>query len=171
METTEEWRAVEGFPNCEVSSLGRVRSLFRGGCRVRAQYRNENGYMIVGLQNKRLKVHRRVHVLVMAAFVGPKPERMDVNHIDGCKQNNRPDNLEYMSRSDNHRHAFRLGLAKSPFQRRGEKHCRSILKDCDVIALRNEFTQGQSRRDLSARYGVSYYTVWDITTRRSWTHI
>jgi hypothetical protein len=93
---------------------------------------------------------------------------MDVNHKDGNKQNNRADNLEYLSRSDNHRHAFKLGLAKSPFTGvRGDAHRNTKITDADVITLRKAFTEGVSRRTLAAQYGLSYYTVWDITTGRS----
>lgn len=171
MDKIEEWRPIEGYPN-EVSNLGRVRSLFRGGCFVRKQIVNDNGYatitMQVGYFKKRMKVHR----LVAAAFIGPIPEKMDVNHIDGNKLNNCVENLEYLTRSDNHRHAFKLGLSKSPFTgRKGETTFRAKLRDSDVETLRKDYASGISRRSLADRYGISYYTVWDITMRHSWTHI
>ena len=168
----ETWKGVDGFPNTEVSSAGNLRSLFRGGCKPRSVHRNENGYVIVSLQNKNIRKCFRVHVLVAAAFIGPKPPRMDVNHIDGNKANNEAGNLEYVTRSENHRHAFRLGLAKSPFTGRiGEKHFAAKLTDRDVISMRELFANGVPRHDLAEKFGLSYYTVWDITTRRSWKHI
>lgn len=172
MSDREIWKPVEGFPNTEISNLGRVRSLFRGGCKIRPTHANQNGYLIVALQNKSLRLKKRVHVLVAAAFIGPKPPRMDVNHIDGNKANNEAGNLEYVTRSENHRHAFRLGLAKSPFTGRvGEKHFAAKLTDRDVISMRELFANGVPRHDLAEKFGLSYYTVWDITTRRSWKHI
>lgn len=179
MEEIEIWRPIQSCSGYEASSLGRIRSTrwsinrfhraMADAPRIKAQSINENGYCTLQVGHGK---RRRVHVLVAEAFLGPKPPRMDVNHIDGNKANNRPDNLEYLSRSDNHRHAFKLGLSKSPFTgRMGAKHFMAKLTDRDVLALREDFSAGVSRRDLAIKYGISYYTVWDITTRRSWTHI
>jgi hypothetical protein len=167
----EKWLPVNGFPNSEVSSLGRVRSLFRGTGNIRSQYVNARGYLIVGMQRKTFRKHARVHRLVAAAFLGPIPDGMDVNHKDGNKKNNRADNLEFMTRSENCKHSFSIGLSYTPFRERGEKHCRSVLRENDVIDIRKQFSEGRSRRDLASKYRVSYYTVWDITERRSWAHV
>jgi hypothetical protein len=169
--SVELWASVVGFPNTEVSSLGRVRSLFRGQCRIRPPQPHQHGYVTVSLQNKTVKKRARIHVLVAEAFIGPKLEGMDVNHRDGVKTNNRVDNLEYMTRSENCKHGFRIGLSYTPFKKRGEEHIRSVLRDADVRTIRQEHANGISRRALATRFGISYYTVWDITKRRSWTHI
>lgn len=172
METVEVWKPVEGFPNAEVSNLGRVRSLFRGVVKLRSVHLNDHGYFIITLQNKTIKKRARVHVLVAAAFIGPKLPRMDVNHIDGNKANNAASNLEYVTRSENHRHAFRLGLAKSPFTGRvGEKHFAAKLTEPDVLSIRESFANGVPRKVLAAKFAISSCTVWDIVKRRSWTHI
>lgn len=168
MSINELWLPVNGFPNTEVSDLGRVRSLFRGSLKMRSLFTRPDGYVTLQLQNKQERRNYRVHVLVMEAFVGPKPPGLDVNHKDGDKGNNRLSNLEYITRSENHRHAFRLGLAKSPFTGvSGDAHHNTKITDADVRALRESFAQGVSRRTLATRYGLSYYTVWDITTGRS----
>lgn len=171
-EQIEIWKPVTDFPNTEVSNLGRVRSLFRGGCKIRSLIKHENGYLTVGLQRGRIKKRARVHILVANAFVGPNPAKLDVNHKDGDKTNNRADNLEYVTRSENLKHAFKMGLAwYTPFRERGENKPNTTLRDQDVITMREEFAKGVSRHDLAARYKISYYTVWDITARRRWTHI
>lgn len=53
-----------------------------------------------------------VHTLVAEAFLGPRPVGLEINHIDGVATNNRSDNLEYCTRRENMRHAYRLGLSK-----------------------------------------------------------
>lgn len=63
-----------------------------------------NGYMVVNLGRKTYYVHR----LVCEAFVGNIPSGMNVNHKDGNKQNNRIDNLEIVTSSQNHLHAFEV---------------------------------------------------------------
>ena len=70
----------------------------------------KGGYQHIVFSRNGVVTDRLVHVLVAEAFIGPKPQRHDVNHMDGNKQNNRPENLEYCTRGDNHRHAYRTGL-------------------------------------------------------------
>lgn len=104
------WRPVVGYEGLyEVSNTGRVRSLYDAR---HQKYRvkelkpgaNRYGYLMVGLhKNGKQKLHT-VHSLVMAAFVGPRPEGYDVNHIDECKSNNRVENLEYCTRRENNNH-------------------------------------------------------------------
>lgn len=168
----EEWKKVPDFPNTLVSNYGRLRSLFRGGDKIRSLIIGSNGYVEVTLQCGRYKRRYKVHVLVAEHFLGSKPAGLDCNHIDGVKTNNHVSNLEYVTRSENLKHAFRLGLATSPFTgRKGETVYNSKLRDQDVIAMREQYAKGVTRRDLATQYKISYYTVWDITTRKSWTHI
>lgn len=168
----EVWKPVDGFPNTEVSNLGRVKSLFRGQDRIRKTQAHQCGYEVVKLQCGNFRKWCRVHVLVMEAFIGPKPKGWDVNHIDGCKQNNRLENLEYVTRSYNHKHAFQLGLAKSPFRHyQGSKHPGSKVKESDVHTMREMFAQGIPRRSIAEKFDISPYTVWDIVKRRSWKHV
>jgi hypothetical protein len=50
--------------------------------------------------------------MVAAAFHGVPVERLDVNHIDGDRLNNRPENLEWCTRAENMAHAMRTGLLR-----------------------------------------------------------
>lgn len=175
----ELWIAIPSLPGYEASNFGNIRSFrwtvnrnhsaYAQIAQLKKIFVNENGYCIVGIgHSKRM----RVHVLVAEAFLGPKPGKLDVNHKDGNKQNNRPENLEYITRSDNCRHGFELGLSFTSFREyQGSKHPLSKLEDSDVRAIREDYSNGISRRDLATKYGISYYTVWDITERRRWTHI
>ncbi len=105
----EGWRPVVGFEDVyEVSDAGRVR---RGG-HVLIPLRNSAGYRAVQLWRDGRPTTRLIHVLVAAAFLGPAPEGQDVNHCDGDKTHNAVANLEYVTRSENNRHAYRLGLRK-----------------------------------------------------------
>lgn len=116
---TEEWKPVVGFENhYEVSSLGAIRRLTDGLRRgikagfVIKQHVIKSGYVIVGLYNRDTgKRHSlQVHNIVTAAFLGPKPRGMQVNHIDGNKQNRAASNFEYVTASENQCHANRIGL-------------------------------------------------------------
>ena len=106
----EEWKEVDGTSGLlEVSNEGRVRSHMRDG-RILKQQLDKKGYCRVSVTVKREKLHYKVHRLVASAFV-PNPEELpQVNHIDGNKQNNRADNLEWVTNIQNAQHALRNGL-------------------------------------------------------------
>ena len=114
----EEWRPVKGFEGYyEVSNLGRVRSLDRvdsvGRVRIGKilkQSAKNNGYMHLVLSANGIKKNAHAHRLVAQAFIPNPLNKMDVNHIDGDKTNNKVDNLEWATRSENQKHAYDIGL-------------------------------------------------------------
>lgn len=69
---------------------------------------NHNGYLRIALGRSAVDF---VHALVALAWIGPKPKGMQINHKDGNKLNNAPENLEYVSPSENIKHAYKTGLA------------------------------------------------------------
>ena len=111
---TEIWKPIEGYEGLyEVSSYGNVRSLPRNGLKgkqLKLNINNHNGYVYVCLSKENHRLNKRAHVLVAKAFLSPQSEQ--VNHKDGDKANNHVDNLEWCTRSENMRHAYRIGLEK-----------------------------------------------------------
>ena len=164
----EEWRTVEKHPHVEVSNLGNVRNVWRNQVIARRTQINGNGYLTVTIRTGvKRGATRRVHVLVAEAFTGPKPPRMDVNHIDGDKTNNRVENLEYVTRSENLKHSWRIGTSTyTPFRERGERNPTAIVSDAAVDEIKRAFIAGEDRKSIAARYGISYHTVWDYTAGR-----
>lgn len=120
---TEEWRPVPGYEgHYEVSSEGRVRSLRREvysdrwkGYRtlseriMKTSTAGTMGHLKVSLHKDRQRKQFGVHVLVALAFIGPRPEGMDVMHGDDDPTNNRLENLSYGSRSENNRQMVERG--------------------------------------------------------------
>lgn len=111
----EIWKTIPGYEELyEASNLGRIRSLPRATTngRVLKLYCNsKNGYMYVSLSKDNVQKSRRVHRLVMAAFNGLN-DGLQVNHLNGNKADNRIDNLEYCTQSENMKHAYIAGLEK-----------------------------------------------------------
>ena len=103
----ELWVTVKDHPKYEVSSCGRVRNIKTG--RILKQFTNTQGYYVLSIDGRSKRVHR----LVADSFYDGDHTGLDVNHIDGNKKNNHISNLEWCTRSENVRHAFKLGLSKS----------------------------------------------------------
>lgn len=99
------------------------------------------GYCIVKVPTTESKHIKFVHRLIAATFLGPRSEGMQVNHKDGDKTNNAVSNLEYVTCSENHLHAFRSGIRKaSNLDKRGfdapmGKHVEQIAKNGLVIRV------------------------------------
>jgi hypothetical protein len=100
--TAEEWRPVIGFPDYMVSNLGRVCSTARKRVpRVLACPPGTRGYRKVTLRLDGRNFTRHVHALVAEAFHGPRPDGMQVRHLDGDQLNNQASNLAWGSAVDN----------------------------------------------------------------------
>lgn len=125
VELTEEWREIPGYEGLYMAStLGRIKRLereyshSRGGIRIFkekivCQTKNKWGYVYVELCNQgssRKKLF--THVLVALTYI-PNPEnKPQVNHVLGIKDDNRVTELEWNTRSENKKHAFRIGITK-----------------------------------------------------------
>lgn len=119
----EEWSNVVGWEGLyQVSNLGRVKSLskrivYKDGrvyihpSRIMKNQKISTGYRSVMFYGASGKKQYYVHRLVAETFI-PNPNNLgDVNHKDGCKTNNILSNLEWCSRSDNIKHAYKNGLS------------------------------------------------------------
>ena len=111
---TEIWKDVEGWEGLyKVSNTGRVKSLqLRKG--ILKPFMTPDGYLRIGLydgKNKRRKTIL-VHRLVARAFLPspPKKLKVEINHVDGDKENNYVENLEWVTHADNMRHAYKNKL-------------------------------------------------------------
>ena len=124
-------------------------------------------YLQVGFGPKKERRYIYAHRAVCLAHHGDIPGGMQINHKDGDKHNNHPDNLECVSHAENGRHACRiLGL------NRGEKHGASKLTGKDVREIRRLCDEGRlSRREIAERYGVDRSNITLIAQRKTWRHV
>lgn len=178
----EIWKPIPGFKGIyDVSNKGRVRSYYAYNCRWRVG-KAETPQRILQRAPHRSGYQRFVlididgngreyaaHRLVMMAFIGPCPEGMEINHIDGDRLNNNVENLEYCTRSDNAKHAYENDLWEHPV---GERNGRAKLTDRSVKTIRKKYEGGgYTHRQLAKMFGVDRSTIGRIIARKDWKHI
>lgn len=97
----ETWRPIAGFDNYECSEAGEIRNKKTG--RILKHNVGKTGYSLVSLRQNGKTVSRNVHSLIAKTWlVNDNPKmKTDVHHIDHDKQNNRADNLKWVSRAEN----------------------------------------------------------------------
>ena len=133
----EDWTSIPGFDGVyEATSDGKFRRNKRTIVRKDGQiqgigakevplYTDRLGYKRVDIQYNGYKKSYLAHRLIALTFLGEPPdaEHQEINHKDADKSNISAENLEWCSREENIRHAYRLGLIHFPS---GEENSRSI---------------------------------------------
>jgi hypothetical protein len=104
---TEEWKVIEKATNYEISTCGRVKNTLTK--RILKPTLN-CGYFAIGLRINNKTTTAFAHRLVATYFMVCPDETYVVNHKDGIKTNNNVENLEWVSQSENGKHAYRLNL-------------------------------------------------------------
>lgn len=168
----ERWRWVDGYEGLYmVSDHGRVLSTPKKTAHGRILKQRENwaGYMGVCLCRNGEKKSKSVHRLVAKAFVENKDNKPEVNHLNGDRADNRASNLEWATRSENERHAYRV-LGKEPnkpWDGKPRKFARRFT-DEQVRAIRAD---RRAYRAIGREYGVSKTTVRDIKTLKNYREV
>ncbi len=175
---------IPGVPGAYASRDGRLWSrrkprgvgLYEAAREVRGTV-TRDGYRRVRFSAGKRGLSLLAHRVVALVFIGPPPDGMQVNHIDGDKLNNAVENLEYVTCRENIRHSIRMGLFA-----RGERMGSSKLTEEQVLEIRRLYSEGggviragcaakHSTRALAKRFGVSASAISGIVTGRTWTHL
>jgi len=108
----EIWRDIKGYEGrYQISNTGKVRNIKRGNKILSKNCKDEWGYPLSFLWKNNQRKCFRTHRLVITAFGSIQPgEEYEVNHIDGNKTNNFINNLEWVTKSENMKHAYKMGL-------------------------------------------------------------
>ena len=107
--TIEEWKVVGKAINYEISNYGQVRNKITQKI---LKPTSVCGYLSTGLRINNKTVTSSIHRLVATSFILCTNETYVVNHKDGIKTNNHVENLEWVSQSENGKHAYRINIHK-----------------------------------------------------------
>lgn len=165
------WGAIKGYEGIyAVSDDGQVMSMnfAKSGLPGIMEPTLREGYPSVMF---RTEANKRkwftVHVLVAAAFIGPRPEGLWINHKNGIRHDNRVENLEYCTPSENNKHAFRIGLVDT----HGERHSQAKLNDEAILDIRKRLFYGETQVSIAKHYGLCQSTISLVANRKRWSHI
>jgi hypothetical protein len=124
----------------------------------------KNGYIEYRSSNKRVYAHR----LMYAYYNGLDnlDSKLSINHIDGNKLNNKKENLEQISLSENSKHQWKIGLAK-----KGSECTYSTLNEKQVNEIRKLLLEGYSQYIVAEFYNVSRSTILNINNGSNWKHV
>jgi hypothetical protein len=161
----ENWRDIEGYEGFyQVSDLGNVRRIGRAkGSVVGAMlkpFTSTHGYLVVGLCREKISKKFSVHRLVLSAFTENKGKNLDVRHKDGTRINNKLENLEWGTRSENMQDAAKHGRTN-----RGLKNFSNKLSENDVLSIRDD---GRSHSAIARSYDINPSVVSRIKSRKAW---
>lgn len=163
---TDEWRVSPLYGGVfEVSNRGEVR---RDG-KIKAPHRLKGGYLVINVNVNGKHTTGLVHRLVASAFVPNPDNKPEVNHIDGNKENNCADNLEWVTPKENIAHARKTGLLKESedhlarLNEGGQKANRQRSK----IVIRDDGERYESITEASLKNNVSRKCI-SLSAHEGW---
>lgn len=168
------WKRIIGYEDSyEINNKGEICSLERyvnnknGKRLIKSKllkpFLTNSGYIGYTLKNKNKSKSVHLHRLLAEYFIDNPNNLPEVNHIDGDKLNNKLSNLEWVNKSENSLHAYKLGLKKSNFKptEKGEDNPNSKLTQVIVNKIRELYSSGNySQRDLGKKFNVKQATIW-----------
>jgi predicted XRE-type DNA-binding protein len=167
----EEFKGIPGFNDrYSVSNLGNIFDKKRG--KLCSQRQRKDGYLDVWISADKNRLFLS-HRLVLMAFKGmPTPEKNLARHLDGSKDNNVPDNLEWGDHVENRADRVKHGTASTGIGNIGEKCRSSVLKTKDVIEIKHLLKHTKMfQKDIAKLYGVQREAVSKISLGKRWKHI
>jgi hypothetical protein len=174
-----KWKPIPQFAiTYEVSDDGRIVRIslvpengrqLKVTRKIVPQNKSRNGYMMIDIQRNRRHLKYSVHRVVWEAHRGKIPSGMDINHRDGDKTNNRLDNLELMTRSENMLH-FHRRVRPNRNHARTARYKTKLTPD-DVRNILALDQSGLSPTEIAQRYSVTDGAISHILHGRNWRRI
>jgi len=108
-----------------------------------------------------------VHVLMLEAFKGLRPEGCQALHSDDVKANNLIDNLRWGTHAENYADRVKNGGGNH-----GSRHGMAKINEADVAAIRAAYLPGETtHREIATRFGISRECVGLIVRKERWAHV
>jgi hypothetical protein len=156
----------------QASSLGRIATMnYKNSHQIRIMKpaKDANGYyrtmIIINGKLSTIKVHR----IVAQAFIQNPLNKLEVNHINNNRDDNRISNLEWVTRRENLDHMLNQNRQSL---NNGSKNGMAKLTEIQVLAIRQEYKPYVvQKQELAKKYNVSISLIKDIVGNRTWRHL
>lgn len=149
-----------------VNRRGEVKNL-ETGCTIKP-IKMATGYLAVCIKIDGKKTMQSIHRMVATAFLPKQDGKHVVNHLNGIKTDNRLENLEWCTHSENLKHARSTGLTSAPVQGYGEACTAAKLTWEKVAVIRDLAGKGRSYSSIAKVFGVHPSTISLIAQGKSW---
>ena len=157
-------RPIKDFPDYFVSDTGNIYSLKgKNKCQEKLlkPVLTKSGYMNISLCKDGKVYNKRIHRLVIEAFIPNLDNKPQINHIDGNKQNNNINNLEWCSASENIIHSYNVLKRKAPCAMLGRFGKESPFHKL-VLQVQNNIIVGKyyGLHEANRKTGISFQNIY-----------
>lgn len=160
----EVWKQYPGAHGYYASSMGRFVSIKKGTVRIVKGSRDKDGYLRSRIcTNSGKKKLEYLHRIIAITFIGPVPNKMQVCHNDGSKDNNKVENLRYDTVSGNHADKNIHGTAS-----KGEMNPNHKLKAGEVALIKKLRRHGYTCKFVGKMFNVKQLLISRITRGIFW---
>jgi hypothetical protein len=139
---TSVFCVIQDFPDYGVNENGVIMSFKTE--KVIKPINHSAGYLAVCLYNNKIPKRFLVHRIVAKAFLPNPNNKLEVNHKNGDKKDNRLDNLEWVTSSENRKHAYKSGLQPINYSNKGKKFSEEVRQNMKKAAI-GRIPTGHSR--------------------------
>lgn len=156
----EEWRDIVGYEGkYMVSNIGRIKSFTHSFVKILRQPIAREGYCRITLSKKDNQKSCSVHRLVAMAFLPNPLNKPQVNHINSKRDDNRVENLEWCTATENLQHAVKVGFYYSPMKGRKGRLNRLSIPIYQLDLNGRFIKEWDSMSDVQRELGIFATTI------------
>ncbi len=178
----EIWELHPNYIGYSISNFGRVKSLKRKILTkkgilftvnekiISLIVNSQTGYPACRIWLNNKSKNCTVHRLVAETFIPNPDNKPSVNHINSIRTDNRVENLEWCTYSENSKHSYDFGNRKSI---KGINHSKCRFSESQVLAIRKFFKKNPEvlKINIALKYGVTAQSIGDIILGKTWKHL
>lgn len=155
--TQEIWKQIPNKEAYEASNLGNIRK--KDSKKLLKLSTNHGGYKVVGIYTEQYRAHR----LILNTFVGPCPKGLQCAHLNGIRDDNRVENLKWVTPKENTFHRIAHGTISINV---GEENPNSTVPNEDVVGIRWLASKGFNYTEIANLLGANNSTIYKIVKNK-----